>query len=127
MHAPSRVLAMMITPLWLAVAACGSSGRMATSSSAAERAIPAATSDPVGGRLRDRPQVGLGPPRRSPSSLESGIPAANLAHLRRRTVRLTGTVDSSPIYLHGVSVAGASHNVIVASTTYGRTFAIDAE
>ena len=41
--------------------------------------------------------------------------------------RSLGTVDSSPIYLHGVTVNGAVHDVIVvATTTYGRTIAIDA-
>ncbi len=41
-------------------------------------------------------------------------------------VRLPGTVDSSPIYLQGVEVKGASHDVIVVTTTYGKTVAIDA-
>ena len=34
----------------------------------------------------------------------TGITAANVAKLTRRQVSLDGTVDSSPIYLHGVSV-----------------------
>jgi hypothetical protein len=37
-----------------------------------------------------------------------------------------GTVDSTPIYLAGVHVAGARRDVFVATTTYGRTFALDA-
>src|SRR6266513_1515242 len=57
----------------------------------------------------------------------TGITSANVARLRRRAVTLPGTVDSSPIYLHGVLVGAAVHNVIVVTTTYGKTIAIDAE
>ncbi len=75
--------------------------------------------------LLDWPEFGLDPQRSDVSELSSGITAANLAHLHRITVALAGTVDSSPIYLHGVSVDGAIHDVIVVTTTYGRTIAID--
>jgi putative pyrroloquinoline-quinone binding quinoprotein len=39
---------------------------------------------------------------------------------------LPGTVDSSPIYLHGVSIRGAAHGAFFVTTTYGITLAIDA-
>jgi outer membrane protein assembly factor BamB len=41
-------------------------------------------------------------------------------------VGLPGTVDSAPIYLHAVRVAGKPRNVFVLTTTYGRTLAVDA-
>ena len=47
----------------------------------------------------------------------TGITAANVGSLHLRKVRLDGTVDSSPLYLHGT---------IVVTTTYGRTEAVDA-
>jgi outer membrane protein assembly factor BamB len=56
----------------------------------------------------------------------TGITAANAGHLQRQRVELEGTVDSSPIFLHGVTVAGARHDVFFVTTTYGKTFAIDA-
>ena len=56
----------------------------------------------------------------------SGITAANAAKLVRLRVKLDGTVDSSPIYLHDVSVKGKSHDVFFVTTTYGKTEAIDA-
>jgi hypothetical protein len=56
----------------------------------------------------------------------SGITAANLAELVRLQVKLDGTVDSSPIYLHDVTVRSATHDVFFLTTTYGRTEAIDA-
>ena len=56
----------------------------------------------------------------------TGITAANVAALRRQQVQLPGTLDSTPIYLHGVTVAGKAHDVFFATTTYGRTVAVDA-
>ncbi|HEV8215150.1 MAG TPA: hypothetical protein VGP95_04925, partial [Gemmatimonadaceae bacterium] len=38
----------------------------------------------------------------------TGIPADSIASMRRQQVSLDGTVDSSPIYLHGVTVGGAA-------------------
>jgi outer membrane protein assembly factor BamB len=65
--------------------------------------------------------------RRSNDDPEAiGITATNLGLLRRQQVRLPGTVDSSPIYLHGVSVRGATHDAFFVTTTYGITLAIDA-
>jgi outer membrane protein assembly factor BamB len=46
--------------------------------------------------------------------------------LARQQVHLPGTVDSSAIYLHGVSVHGATHDAFFVTTTYGITLAIDA-
>jgi hypothetical protein len=56
----------------------------------------------------------------------TGITEANVGKLRRQKVRLEGTVDSSPIYLHHVPVGGTAHDVFFATTTYGKTVAIDA-
>ena len=56
----------------------------------------------------------------------TGITAANVGSLVRQQVRLPGTADSSPIYLQGVSVGGATHDAFFVTTTYGITLAIDA-
>lgn len=88
--------------------------------------IPAASSAASGAELLEWPEFGLDPQRSDVSELTTGITGANVAHLRHVTVSLPGTVDSSPIYLHGVLVDGAVHNVIVVTTTYGTTLAIDA-
>jgi hypothetical protein len=89
-------------------------------------AIPAASSATSAAELLEWPEFGLDPQRSDVSELTTGITSANVAHLRHVTVSLPGTVDSSPIYLHGVLVDGAVHNVIVVTTTYGTTLAIDA-
>jgi hypothetical protein len=89
-------------------------------------AIPSAA-PPSAVRLLDWPEFGLDPQRTGVSERGTGITDANVSHLRRATVTLAGTVDSSPIYLHGVLVENAMHNVTVVTTTYGLTSAIDAD
>jgi hypothetical protein len=108
----------------LLAAACGSAAPADSTPTIAPAAIPAATTG--SGRVQDWPEFGLDPQRSDVATGSTGITAANVAHLRRVRVALPGTVDSSPIYLHGVQVAGAAHDVILVTTTYGRTLAIDA-
>jgi len=119
------------------MSACGSSAP-ADSSSAARSAPPASTPTaslaaiPAGQpttaqRLLDWPEFGLDPQRSDVSERSTGITAVNATRLHRVTVRVPGTVDSSPIYLHGVPVGGAARNVVVVTTSYGKTVAIDAD
>jgi putative pyrroloquinoline-quinone binding quinoprotein len=56
----------------------------------------------------------------------TGITAKNVKRLKRQQIQLPGTVDSSPIYLHGVTVNGSAHDTLFVTTTYGITLAIDA-
>ena len=78
-------------------------------------------------RLLEWPEFGLDPQRSDVSELATGITSANVGHLHEMAVALAGTVDSSPVYLHGALVDGAKHNVVVVTTTYGKTLAIDAD
>src|SRR2546421_2908745 len=71
-------------------------------------------------------RFGWSPSRSSAPTFATGITAANVKSLVRQQVGLDGTVDSSPIYLHGVKVGAATHDVIFVTTTYGKTEAIDA-
>ena len=61
------------------------------------------------------------------STDDTGITTANAALLQRRQVALDGTVDASAIYLHGIEIKGARHDVFFVTTTYGKTIAIDAD
>lgn len=79
-----------------------------------------------GPRLLDWPEFGLDPQRSDASGLSTGITAANVSHLRHLSVTLPGTIDSSPIYLHGVTVSAAVHDTAIVTTTYGKTLALDA-
>ena len=64
-------------------------------------------------------RTGVGP-------TSTGITATNVASLRRQMVQLDGTVDSSAIYLEGVTIGGATHDAFFVTTSYGKTEAIDA-
>jgi PQQ-like domain len=126
MHA--RALAAAVAAAWMlaVLCACSSSARVELATPTARpSAIPAVAGS--GSRLLDWPEFGLDPSRSDVSERPSGITSSGLRHLRRTTVRLPGTVDSSPIYVHGALVAGAAHNVLVVTTTYGKTLAIDAD
>jgi outer membrane protein assembly factor BamB len=54
-----------------------------------------------------------------------GLTTAQVSRLSERRVSLPGTVDSSPIYLAGVRVHGHSRNLLVVTTTYGKTLGLD--
>lgn len=75
----------------------------------------------------DWPMFGWDVDRSSAPRVAMGITATSLADLRRQQVRIDGTVDASAIYLHGVTVKGATHDVFFVTTTYGKTLAIDAD
>ena len=75
----------------------------------------------------DWTQAGYDVAGSSSSTSGTGITAANVASLTRHQVTLDGIVDASAIYLHGISVKGATHNVFFVTTTYGKTIAVDAD
>ncbi len=79
-----------------------------------------------GGGCCDWPEFGYDPARSDVGPAQTGITAANVGGLRRQQVALDGTVDSSPIYLHGVTIGGRPRDAIFLTTTYGRTEAVDA-
>jgi hypothetical protein len=81
---------------------------------------------PAQAARHDWTRFGYDGARSSFSKSVTRIGAADLAHLKRQDVAVPGTVDSSPIYLHSVAVKGAKRDVFVATTSYGRTFALDA-
>jgi PQQ-like domain len=117
----------LATAACLTLGACGNSAPADVSTpTAGVAAIPSPASSPPD-RLLDWPEFGLDPARSDVSERATGITSANVAHLRRMTVTVAGTVDSSPVYLHAVRAAGGVHNVIMVTTTYGRTIALDAD
>jgi outer membrane protein assembly factor BamB len=74
----------------------------------------------------DWTRFGYDPARSNAVSAATGITAANAGRLRRQRIDLDGTVDSSPIFLHDVDVAGARRDAFFVTTTYGKTAAVDA-
>jgi outer membrane protein assembly factor BamB len=104
----------------LFVAGCGSHGDHA---SGTPTPLPAEDAR-AGVTSRDWPMFGYDSARTNDAP--RGIAPEQVTTLRERRVALPGTVDSSPIFLAGVSVDGARRDVIVMTTTYGRTLALDA-
>ncbi len=89
----------------------------------AAAAAPSQRQAKLGG---DWTRFGYDAARHDSGPARTGITAANVARLKRQRVVLDGTVDSSPIYLRGVTVHGRRHDTFFVTTTYGRTLAIDA-
>jgi outer membrane protein assembly factor BamB len=114
-----------------ALAGCGGGGGHAARGGGST-ATPegTATADPHATAARfpgaDWPTFDVTPSRTGVFTGPTPINAGNVARLRHQQVSLPGTVDGSPIYLHGVRVAGGRHDVFVMTTTYGRTLAVDA-
>jgi outer membrane protein assembly factor BamB len=112
----------MIRRLLPALVALVAFSGLAASACAASHAADAASP-----RLQNWTEFGLNPQRSSSTSDATGITAANVAHLRRVTVKLPGTVDSSPVYLHAARIRGRTVPAAFLDTTYGRVIAIDAD
>jgi PQQ enzyme repeat len=125
--APALAVGTLAVAVGTLTAGCGRSGPAGVSTPRLSAAAISSPAHASSARLLDWPEFGLNPQRSNVSELATGITSANVAHLHQVTVTLPGTIDSSPIYLHDVLVDGAVHNVIVVTTTYGRTLAIDAE
>ncbi len=75
----------------------------------------------------DWPRFGCAAARRNSGPASTGLTSGNVGGLRRQAVQLDGTVDSSPIYLHGVTVSGVKRDAFFVTTTYGKTEALNAE
>jgi outer membrane protein assembly factor BamB len=119
----------LVAGVAIVVAACGGhavSSSSATSiarTSAADAAAVASASAAHGSadwtQFGDNAQsTGVGP-------ANSGITAGNARRLSLRQVHIDGVADSAAIALSGVTVRGARHDVIVVTTSYGKTIAID--
>ena len=76
-------------------------------------------------RLADWTEFDLNPQRSGSSPASTGITASNISTLRRLTVELPGTVDSSPLYLHAARIGGRVRSAVFVETTYGRVLALN--
>jgi outer membrane protein assembly factor BamB len=116
----------------LAASACAGSSapangsRLQATAAASLEVAPTSSAAASRSHLLEWPEFGLNPARSDATQDLTGITSANVRHLSRLQVSVPGTVDSSPIYLHGVAVDGATRDVIIVTTTYGRTLALDA-
>lgn len=107
------------------IAACGRAGPPSSavgtaSSSASAAAVPASV------RAGDWPTFGHDTRRSGVGPSEPGITVRNLRQLTLRQVSINGIADSSAIELPAIKVSGRRRDVVVVSTSYGKTIAIDA-
>jgi hypothetical protein len=82
---------------------------------------------PAAAAKHDWTRFGFNAIRSNRSTAVAGVSASDLSRLKRQDVVTPGIVDSSPIYLHDIRVAGQRRDVFVASTSYGQAFALDAD
>ncbi|WP_249009267.1 PQQ-binding-like beta-propeller repeat protein [Conexibacter sp. DBS9H8] len=126
------------------LSACGAAGHGgATASASVSGAHASASAHPnADGSARSAASVGTARPPRIPSGnwptfdfnaqrsgvgpADTGITAGDLGRLRRITVHLDGTVDASVIEIAHAMVEGRRQDVIVLTTSYGRTEALNA-
>jgi len=80
----------------------------------------------VTGAAPDWPTFGGGNTRTNANMAPTKITAANVGTMVRQQVKISAPIDAGLIYLHGVTVNGASHDVFFGTTNVGRTVAIDA-
>ena len=76
---------------------------------------------------RDWPTFGGSNARSNANLSPSRITAANVASMVRQQVTVSAPIDAGLIYLSGVTVNGALHDVYFGTTNMGRTVAIDAD
>lgn len=107
--------------LVLFVGGCGASSSQ--SSATATAASPAASSARVASG--DWPTFDYNAARSGVETSGAGISAGSLGRLALRKVPVDGVVDSAPIELSSVKVRGRRRDVVVVTTTYGRTVAVD--
>ncbi len=84
---------------------------------------------PQSGASRDAadwPTFGGSNARTNANMATTKITAANVASMVRQQVKISAPIDAGLIYLRGVTVGGAAHDVFFGTTDVGRTVAIDA-
>ncbi len=123
----------------VALAGCGSATSVAGPAQAsASAAIPAAATPLVATAPRtphatgaipsgDWPQFNYSNQRSGTGPADTGITRQTLSRLTLRTVKLPGTADSSVIELHDITVDGHPRDLLVLTTSYGHTVAVDAQ
>jgi len=78
------------------------------------------------GAAGDWPTFGGSNTRTNANMAPTKITAANVGTMLRQQVKISAPIDAGLIYLSGVKVNGAAHDVFFGTTNVGRTVAIDA-
>lgn len=118
----------------------GCGGHHSTHSAASSSERPTLTASRASATIARVPTPATGDPRPNPRDWtrfdydaqrsgvgpdHTGITRASAGRLTARVVHIDGTVDASPIELHAIEVRGRRRDVVVVTTSYGHTIAID--
>jgi outer membrane protein assembly factor BamB len=105
----------------LAITATGATGSPAT--------IPVhLVVSPVAATSADWPMVGQNPARTSYAANDAAIDKTNVASLSLAwSVVLDGKVSAQPLFLGGVAIGGATHDVVIAASNQNSLYALDAD
>jgi outer membrane protein assembly factor BamB len=114
----SRFAPLLVALVFLVAAGASSFG----ASGAGNLGATGAATAPSG----DWPMFGFDDQSSGAGPTETGITPRDLNSLRRITVHIPGTVDSSAVELANVPVKGANHDVAIMTTAYGHTVALNA-
>jgi outer membrane protein assembly factor BamB len=106
----------------LTLVACGGHAVDTSTTASASSVSGASTAAVPSG---DWTEFGFDPHRSGVGPDDTGINSGNVGALQTRVVHIDGVADSSAVELAGVSAGGRSRDVIVVTTTYGKTIAID--
>jgi hypothetical protein len=118
-HLWSAVLAVAV------LAGCGGGSRSSSDATVVTDS-PASTASSAAPAARAGDWTRFGYDLSKSNDAPRGISAAEVAGLSEQRVRLPGTVDSSPIYLSRVHAKGRTRELLVMTTTYGKTLGMDA-
>jgi outer membrane protein assembly factor BamB len=108
----------------IVVTACNSSSSDGAAPPPASSAAPPATGQAAAAGPRDWPRFGFD--ASGMNHAPRGISPKNAKRLEEKRLKIDGTVDSSPIFLSRIKVRGHRHDLLVMTTTYGRTLGLDA-
>jgi outer membrane protein assembly factor BamB len=85
-----------------------------------------ATQGGVGALVNDWPTFDYNTQRSGVGPADTGITAANLHELKRLTVHIPGVIDSAMIELSDVTIGGRGYDLLIGTTAYGDTLALNA-
>lgn len=128
-----RALPVIAALCCVMLAACGAQGSPTASrpSGRGTGRTPNASASSVAVRLprdtaaQDWPAFGYDPQRSDDGPGFTGITVRTVGRLRTRTVTLDGIADSSAIAVDHVMIGGRAHDLVIVTTSYGNTIAID--
>ena len=107
-------------------ASSGAGARSALAPGGSTTRSPAGSCVPSASSPGDWTRFGYDPARHSALVGSSGVTITSVRRLHRRDVPVGGVVDSSPILVHAVAAHGAVRDLVIVTTTYGKTVAVDA-